>query len=276
MNNERPSPGWAPAGRSGVRPYPSWCPPTNSLCSSKGRRHPGPRRPLRSADPQHHGDPRDRWRLGRGEHGRHPLPDRRSSGHLRRCGVDDDSSIVVPTSSLAAGRAWWILRWAGLTDVRVLDGGLAAWTPPASPLRRVAPARRRIGGPAGLGALRGEERSRCVPEAYPCWWRTSTGSGGRLDVRARYRGEVEPIDPVAGHIPGAVNLPMGLMQHGDGTFDHRTRSAVWRPEAGIGRSTVVATSCGSGVTTSPDGPGARDCGTRRRPTSGRGASGSPT
>ena len=197
-----------------------------------------------------------------GERGRHPLPDPQVlQEHLRRCGVDDDSSIVVydQQTSLAAGRAWWILRWAGLTDVRVLDGGLAAWVAAGFPVASASPAPMatvQADATQGLGGAEGRGTVTVRPGSLPVLELADVprvaADGILVDVRApeRYRGEVEPIDSVAGHIPGAVNLPMGLMQHGDGTFRSPDEIRGLAAEAGIDGSTVVATSCGSGVTAS--------------------------
>ena len=209
-----------------------------------------------------------------GERGRHPLPDPEVlQEHLRRCGVDDDSSIVVydQQTSLAAGRAWWILRWAGLTDVRVLDGGLAAWAAAGFPVASASPAPMATDQADATQGLGGAERRGTVtvrPGSLPVLELADVprvaADGILVDVRApeRYRGEVEPIDPVAGHIPGAVNLPMGLMQHGTAPSDHRTRSAVWRPrqDRRVHRGGDVVR---LGRHRLPDGPGARDCRARR-------------
>ena len=140
---------------------------------------------------------------GRPEDGRHPLP---STGNLqaaaRRWGLRDGDTVVIydDDRSLGASRAWWLLTRSGVGDVRILDGGLGAWRAAGLPLetgRRGARARRRLAHPVGrAGALDIDEAAALA------------ASGVLIDVRAaeRYRGEVEPIDPIAGHIPGAVNL----------------------------------------------------------------------
>ena len=176
--------------------------------------------------------------------GRHPLPSlQRLQAVARRWGISAGDPVVAydATGGMAAARAWWLLRWGGLTDVRLLDGGLDAW--------------RRAGGPIETGDV--------VPEPGDV---TLTGggmpvlsleeaaalpsSGGvLLDARAgeRYRGEVEPIDPRAGHVPGAVSAPTAANLTADGTFrsaeDLRRRFA----EAGVQPGTTVGVYCGSGV-----------------------------
>lgn len=179
-----------------------------------------------------------------GAGGRHPLPDPSVlEAALRACGVGEESEVVVydQRTSLSAARAWWVLRWAGHPQVRVLDGGLAAWvraghpvtTEPASPAPGDVVVR-----PGSVPVLDVESAARMAR------------AGVLLDVRApeRYRGEHEPIDPVAGHVPGAVNLPMTGLLADDGTFlpaaEIRRRAA----EVGVHRDTPVGTSCGSGVT----------------------------
>ena len=136
-----------------------------------------------------------------GEGGRHPLPDPEVFGAaMRRAGVFVDRPVVVydDWAGQAAGRCWWLLRHHGHPDVRVLDGGWAAWRADGGDDRD------RRGRRAG----RRLRARRCA----------AAGGGGRpgrstyrvlVDARApeRYRGETEPIDPVAGHIPGAVNVP---------------------------------------------------------------------
>lgn len=135
-----------------------------------------------------------------GAGGRHPLPEPGAFGAaMRRAGVSAGSPVVAydAATGWAAARAWWLLRWTGQADVRVLDGGLAAWT---GPLETKAPTP--VGGdfspaPGALGLLTADTAAALAR------------SGLLLDARAgeRYRGETEPIDRVAGHIPGAVSAP---------------------------------------------------------------------
>ena len=177
--------------------------------------------------------------------GRHPLPSlQRLQASARRWGIRQDDSVVVYDASggLAAARAWWLLRWGGLADVSLLDGGLDAWTRAGGPVEpgEVLPE------PGYVALVGGGMPVLTIDEAAAL-----PASGGLLlDARAgeRYRGEVEPIDPVAGHVPGAVNLPMTDLLADDGTFlpPGAVRAAAAR--AGVHRGTPVGTSCGSGVT----------------------------
>ncbi|WVK89521.1 sulfurtransferase [Dactylosporangium sp. AC04546] len=139
-----------------------------------------------------------------GAGGRHPLPDPAElQAALRRLGVRAGHRVVVydaggsnPTG--AAARAWWTLRWAGHPDVRVLDGGYAAWVADGQPVTTEV-----VDSQSGDFEVH--------PGHMPVW--TEADAADRrntlLDARipARFRGEVEPVDPVAGHIPGAVNVP---------------------------------------------------------------------
>jgi len=170
--------------------------------------------------------------------GRHPLPDIDQLGAgLGALGIDPALPIVVydDPGSFAAGRAWWVLRWAGL-DVRVLDGGLRAWVAAGNLLETEEPAAA-SGMPLALTAghlptLEADE--------------VAAFDGTVIDVRApeRYRGEVEPIDPRAGHIPGAVNRPVGGYWTAEGTLpdEGELRGLLALPE-----DTPVAVYCGSGV-----------------------------
>lgn len=182
--------------------------------------------------------------------GRHPLPEAAALQQVwRRAGISGSTPVVVHDhgdSSIAA-RAWWLLRWSGHTDVRVLDGGLAAW--------------RAAGLPTASGPSDPPEPGwmSVVPGGMPVADRgrvatAATGAVLLLDARAaaRYRGEHEPLDPVAGHIPGAVNLPLTDLVTAQGTFRSREEIAERFAAAGISvadasRRPVVA-SCGSGVT----------------------------
>jgi thiosulfate/3-mercaptopyruvate sulfurtransferase len=188
---------------------------------------------------RHTGDPRD---------GRHPLPDPAALvAALGELGVGSRSQIVVydEAGSFAAARAWWVLRWAGLR-VRVLDGGVDAWTAaglplttePAAPIRPVDPA------PAGSSAA-------TLPTVDIDGAAESARDGLLVDVRAaeRFRGEVEPLDPVAGHIPGAVNLPVAQLFAVDGTLppEPELRAILAPVLAVVAEGRPVAVSCGSGV-----------------------------
>ncbi|MFB6878482.1 sulfurtransferase [Streptomyces sp. NPDC056323] len=175
---------------------------------------------------------------GRG--GRHPLPDPDEFGAvMRRAGVSRDTPVVVYDGGQgwAAARAWWLLRWTGHPDVRVLDGGLAAWT---GELQTGVPA------PA-------EGDFRPAPGALPLLDADGAAalarSGLLLDARAaeRYRGDVEPIDRVGGHIPGAVSAPTSENTGDDGRFLAPEALAVRFKELGADRADGIGVYCGSGV-----------------------------
>jgi len=181
---------------------------------------------------------------GRG--GRHPLP---SAEHfqaaMRRLGVSAARPVVVydAADSTAAARAWWLLRYFGHHDVRVLDGGYRAWTT-ASLASEVAP------GPAPTGDFT------VSPGHLPLLDADAAASVARtgllLDARAgeRYRGETEPVDPVAGHIPGAVSAPTAQNVAADGTFRPPAELASRFTDLGTASASPVGAYCGSGVTAS--------------------------
>ena len=179
-----------------------------------------------------------------GARGRHPLPDPAVlQAALRACGVDDEDEVVVydREGSLGSARAWWVLRWAGHPAVRVLDGGLEAWRRAGHPVTADVP----TPAPGSITVRPGS-----VPVLDADAAAEMARSGVLLDVRTaeRYRAEHEPIDRVAGHVPGAVSLPMAEVLAADGTFLPPDRIRARAAEAGVHRDTPVGTSCGSGVT----------------------------
>lgn len=179
-----------------------------------------------------------------GRDGRHPLPDPGVLEEaLRGAGVRGGESVVVYDQgpSLAASRAWWVLRWAGLRDVTVLDGGLAAWVRAGGTITTDP-----VTAPTGDVVVAAGRLPVAVVKDIPELART----GVLLDVRTaeRFRGEVEPIDPVAGHIPGARNLPMATMQRPDGTFKSPAEIRAIAAMVGVHGEQRVTTTCGSGVT----------------------------
>ncbi|WP_299039195.1 sulfurtransferase [uncultured Pseudokineococcus sp.] len=183
-----------------------------------------------------HGTPTD---------GRHPLPQVADlQAAARRWGVRRGSAVVVldDVAGLSAARAWWLLRWAGLTDVRVLDGGLAAWRAAGLPLAAGEP-EPPAPGDVVLSAGR-------LPVVDADGAAALAGGGRLLDARAgeRYRGEVEPVDPRAGHVPGSVSAPTAESLDADGRL-LRTAALEDRFAAlGVGAGEEVGVSCGSGVT----------------------------
>ncbi|MGC5257257.1 sulfurtransferase [Gordonia sp. DT218] len=175
------------------------------------------------------------------ERGRHPLPDIADlQAAARRWGIDNGSSVVVydDIGNLASARAWWLLRWAGLTDVRMLDGGLGAW--------RTAGLRVSTGDATprtGSVTLTGGHLPTVDIDDVP-------GSPAQLlDARAaeRFRGEAEPMDPRAGHIPGAISAPTAANIGPDGTFLLADVLRERFSTLGIGADTDVIAYCGSGV-----------------------------
>jgi len=176
--------------------------------------------------------------------GRHPLPDLPSLQEAaRQWGLRADQPVVVYDNSggLAAARAWWLLRWAGLDRVRILDGALNAWTQAGFDLESGDHEAAR--GDVILDA--GHLPVLTVDDAAAL-----ARDGVLLDARAseRYRGEVEPVDAQAGHIPGAVSAPTAENLTADGTFaGPETLRARF---AGLGAvpGGTVGVYCGSGVT----------------------------
>ncbi|MFH8407277.1 sulfurtransferase [Streptomyces sp. NPDC018019] len=188
-----------------------------------------------------------------GPAGRHPLPDLDAFAEtMRRAGVSVDRPVVVYDGGLgappgrssgggwSAARAWWMLRYTGHPSVRVLDGGLAAWTASGGALSTDVPSPETgdfAAAPGALPLLTADEAAALARR------------GVLLDARAgeRYRGEVEPIDRVAGHIPGALSAPTTENLTADGTFLPPAELADRFAVLGATRDAEVGVYCGSGV-----------------------------
>jgi thiosulfate/3-mercaptopyruvate sulfurtransferase len=183
---------------------------------------------------------------GAGE-GRHPLPDAAAfAARLGAWGIGNDTTVVAydDASGAIAARLWWLLGWLGHDRRLVLDGGFAAWSTAGLPVESKTPtwrpARFAPGGVADDSVVHSAE----LPGLQ--------AAGGLLvDARAapRYRGEQEPIDPVAGHVPGAANRPGSLNVEADGRF--RAPDALRRELTALlgGRPAgELIAMCGSGVT----------------------------
>ncbi len=184
-----------------------------------------------------------------GRNGRHPLPEPlRFTERMASLGADDDTRVIAYDNAggAYAARLWWLLRWVGHASVSVLDGGIGAWRAAGYALDAGAgppPARR------GSFSLRpslthsvnhGELRQGLAHRRYLI-----------VDARARerYRGEVETIDPVAGHIPGAINRSFRDNLRADGLFKSRDElRAEWLALLGGRDIAQVVNQCGSGVT----------------------------
>ena len=180
-----------------------------------------------------------------GERGRHPLPDVAVfEAAMRRAGVSDGRPVVVydDWEGRAAARAWWLLRFHGHADVRVLDGGWSVWVVeggPVSTMEEPPPPGDFSAQPGGMPVVLADS----VPTVPVL-----------VDARAgeRYRGEVEPIDPVAGHVPGAVNVPTTENIAPDGRFRPPSELADLYAAVGATPDAEVAAYCGSGVTAAHD------------------------
>ncbi|KOV70562.1 3-mercaptopyruvate sulfurtransferase [Streptomyces sp. NRRL WC-3618] len=175
-----------------------------------------------------------------GPAGRHPLPDLEVFGAaMRRAGVSSGVPVVVYDGGQgwAAARAWWLLRWTGHPDVRVLDGGLPSWEG-ALDTDVPAPAEGDFTPVPGAVELLDADGAAALAR-----------SGLLLDARAgeRYRGEVEPIDRVGGHIPGAVSAPTNENVGADGRFLPADDLTARFKTVGATDATAVGVYCGSGV-----------------------------
>jgi thiosulfate/3-mercaptopyruvate sulfurtransferase len=179
-----------------------------------------------------------------GPGGRHPLPGTRAfQESMRRAGVRRDDLVVVydDADATAAARAWWTLRYFGHERVRVLDGGYHAWVDAGQPVTTEVPTVEEGDFTATPGHLPLLDADGALAVAK---------DGVLLDARApeRFRGEVEPIDRVAGRVPGSVNLPITDLLAPDGRFLPADEVRLRAAAAGVHRDTPVGTSCGSGVT----------------------------
>jgi thiosulfate/3-mercaptopyruvate sulfurtransferase len=188
--------------------------------------------------------------------GRHPLPTREAfAAWLRSVGFDNSMQVVVYDRQGAnyCGRLWWMLKWAGHDNVAVLDGGLQAW--------------QAAGGAVASGpqpqtsssnyALAPELIGFTTIETVASRVGRSTGALAQtlIDARGapRYRGEVEPLDPVAGHIPGALNRPFTENMAPDGRFKPATQlRAEFDALLGGRDPATVVHHCGSGVSAVPN------------------------
>ena len=180
--------------------------------------------------------------------GRHPLPDPTDFIlTLGRLGISTETRVVVydEGSGGVAGRAWWLLRWMGHEQVRLLEGGLSRWQELGLPVQSgdVSVATKQFSGSA---------RSELVVETDEILGPVSgVGSLTLVDARdeARYAGEFEPIDNIAGHIPGAVNLPFQQSLNTDGTWKTAAElREMWDRVLGGAPIEPVNVMCGSGVT----------------------------
>ncbi len=182
--------------------------------------------------------------------GRHPLPDlgvlvsKLEAMGVRSAAVADEATLVVAyddSRQAFAARLWWLLRYLGHERVAVLDGGFASWVEAGYPTTTAAPSGR-------IGQFTAAPRAEMLVNIEQVKARKDNQGVVLVDSREaeRYRGEREPIDPVAGHIPGAVNYPWQDVTDGKGYLSPPDRQRQrW---AGLENADEIMVYCGSGVT----------------------------
>ena len=187
-------------------------------------------------------------KIVKGVTGRHPLPDpQQLIERLRAWGLNNDSEVILYDDGPGAfaAHAWWLLVWLGKRDkVFLLDGGLKAWREAGLPLDHAVPGR-------SAGTFTGHADAKLVLNAEQVQQRLSEPQLTLLDARAlpRFRGEVEPIDPVAGHIPGAQCAVFTDNLGSDGRFlPTEQLRARFAAQLGNRPADGVVAYCGSGVT----------------------------
>lgn len=181
-----------------------------------------------------------------GRNGRHPLPDPDAlAATLRATGLAPGRQLVAydAQNGMFASRVWWLARWLGHDAVAVLDGGIEAWRKAGFPVSREIPAPR-------AGAFTAAPGRAPAVDTHALLANLDTQDRLVIDARApeRYRGEVEPLDPIAGHIPGAVNRPVQMNLRPDGRFKP---GPVLRQEfealLGGRPASALVHACGSGI-----------------------------
>ncbi|WP_159990318.1 sulfurtransferase [Pelistega ratti] len=180
-----------------------------------------------------------------GKNGRHPLPKREDfAALLAKKGIDIDAHIVVydADNMMFAAHMWWMLRWLGFEHVQVLDGGIKAWKAANGGIETgIAPAL-----PPVQCALRDSLVKTYTAEQVLA--NIQSPQFTLLDARApeRYRGDVEPMDPVAGHIPHAINHPFTLNLTAEGLM--KSPEALKEAFSAYNQYDLIVHQCGSGVT----------------------------
>ena len=179
-----------------------------------------------------------------GTNGRHPLPDpAQFASFLRSIGVNEATQLVAYDggSDMFAARFWFCARWIGHTAVAVLDGGMKAWIAAGGPLGGAVPT------PHSFGDIEARVNPEFVVDAAFVLTHLHDNAMTLVDARGadRFAGENETIDPVAGHIPGAVNRHYALNFEPDGRF--KSPDELREAYARLGRSSAVVHQCGSGV-----------------------------
>ena len=180
--------------------------------------------------------------------GRHPLPaSAEFQSLLTGWGIEKGRQMVVYdyANGATAARLWWMMRWVGHENVAVLDGGISAWRQAdlklSSEVPKLDPIEFDVQPDASMVATTGEILAAIQARQAPCL----------VDARdrPRFEGKTEPIDTVAGHVPGAVNLPFLETVLADGSWlDLPALSAIWQQALGDGPEAPVIAMCGSGVT----------------------------
>lgn len=181
------------------------------------------------------------------EQGRHPLPDpAQFAQRLSELGISNDDHVVAydDVGGAIAARLWWLLRWIGHDRAGVLNGGLAAWRAAGLPLEsehpRFSATLFRASPPHDAWVVETAEIASLRGQGVPI-----------LDARSpqRFAGRTEPIDAVAGHVPGAVNCPYERLLDSDGRLrDAAALGRIFRHELGLTDRAMAVTMCGSGVT----------------------------
>lgn len=181
-----------------------------------------------------------------GPAGRHPLPDPAAlQATLRAAGINAADRVIAydDRDGSVAARAWWLLRWAGHGDVAVLDGGYAGWAEENRSVTADVPSP----APGDITVSPGHMPVLDADQAAAL-----ATSGVLLDARApeRYRGDVEPVDPKAGHVPGARNAPFAGHVGPDGRWRDPAELVEHFAAVGATKDATIGAYCGSGVTAS--------------------------
>ena len=186
--------------------------------------------------------------LKTGKNGRHPLPAKESfAQHLRNIGLDQDTHVIVydQKDSMFAAHLWWMLLWAGHPHVQVLNGGLDAWTDYGGELSASTPLCTRQGNFKIQPTF-----APTVDALYILNHLEQPEKIQIVDARApeRYRGEIEPLDPVAGHIPGAINRSFTLNLDANGRYKPKEElQQEWSQYLTDNPLETIVHQCGSGV-----------------------------